>query len=1094
MSIPTDMRMMPPLRLTVLAAWVVFAVFAPVAGAQVGQLVSPGPLSRAHTKLEGIGNCEKCHRPGQQVAGSRCLACHKPIAERIAARKGVHRDVKENCARCHGEHGGLDADLRPLDTQKFNHAAETGFMLDGRHAPLARACAKCHKTRSFLGTQTACASCHKDVHKGGLGPNCASCHPTAVAFADARQRFDHSRAKFALAGAHRNVECAKCHVNKVYTGLKFALCADCHREPHRPSFNAACTNCHTVETWKTQKLDHARTGFPLKGAHATISCTSCHVRSAVQVRLKAARCSDCHSDVHRGQFKQDCSTCHSEVTFKKATFDHAASARFALTGKHAGVACVKCHKGASAGTSPRTVGAAATASIAFRGASPACASCHEDVHRGATVPQCETCHGTSAFRGVTAYTHPPALAVFLAGRHAGETCAACHGRTAPIAIRAATRPAGAAAAAAQPAAAIGAWRFKAIGTACASCHADPHGAQFGTGCERCHAVDEPGFKASRFPHASTAFPLTGRHTTTECAKCHKPDATVGAPRTPVRYKGVGTACVSCHQDVHLGQLGARCDSCHATSDFKLPRYVHKNGPGARTLVGSHAKLACQACHKPEKGQFPAGAGTAVKFTGFGAGCATCHAQKDAHRGALGSACENCHTPEHWPSASRAFHKNTVFPLEGRHLVVACASCHQNGVIKGTPTKCIDCHWVRRQDDPYHTQLGTQCEDCHKPTAWTSVNWNHGARTGFTINLAHQLLRCDSCHKDGRFAGANINCVSCHLAAFQQTSQPAHAAAGFPTNCEVCHKPAHATWHEGVFNHASRYPLVGVHTSQACSACHRNSVFKGTPTDCVGCHLPAYLATKNPNHTAAGIPTTCVQCHRQTDPTWSSGVPFNHASAFPLVGLHATQACAACHKNGVYKGTPRDCVGCHLANYQGTKNPNHAAAGFPTTCDTCHKPTDAAWTGATFNHSQFFPLLGRHLSQPCSACHQNNLYKGTPTACVACHLANYQRTTTPNHTAAGFPTACETCHKASDSAWTQGTFNHTRFPITSGRHAGNPCSACHTTANVFAVFSCTTGCHVRASIDSHHGSVNGYRYDSAACYSCHPAGVAGAPRP
>ena len=58
------MRMLPPLRLTVLAAWVVFAVFAPVAGAQVGQLVSPGPLSRAHTKLEGIGNCEKCHRPG----------------------------------------------------------------------------------------------------------------------------------------------------------------------------------------------------------------------------------------------------------------------------------------------------------------------------------------------------------------------------------------------------------------------------------------------------------------------------------------------------------------------------------------------------------------------------------------------------------------------------------------------------------------------------------------------------------------------------------------------------------------------------------------------------------------------------------------------------------------------------------------------------------------------------------------------------------------------------------------------------------------------------------------------------------------------
>ena len=72
--------------------------------------------------------------------------------------------------------------------------------------------------------------------------------------------------------------------------------------------------------------------------------------------------------------------------------------------------------------------------------------------------------------------------------------------------------------------------------------------------------------------------------------------------------------------------------------------------------------------------------------------------------------------------------------------------------------------------------------------------------------------------------------------------------------------------------------------------------------------------------------------------------FNHNAFFPLVGVHATQTCATCHKNNVYKGTPRDCVGCHQADYNRTQNPNHVAAGFPTTCDTCHQPTDPQWAG------------------------------------------------------------------------------------------------------------------------------------------------------
>ncbi len=201
-------------------------------GQDLGNLLSPGRLSKAHAKLEGLDNCQKCHEPGRKVTAEKCLACHAPIAERIAAKKGVHRDVKGDCVSCHVEHAGVDAELRPFDTKKFDHAAETGFALDGKHAPLAANCQSCHKTRSFLTLKPACASCHADKHKGRMGPDCASCHTTAVAFKEAAKTFDHSKAAFPLTGAHATVACANCHKTPDFRVAKFGACNDCHRDPH----------------------------------------------------------------------------------------------------------------------------------------------------------------------------------------------------------------------------------------------------------------------------------------------------------------------------------------------------------------------------------------------------------------------------------------------------------------------------------------------------------------------------------------------------------------------------------------------------------------------------------------------------------------------------------------------------------------------------------------------------------------------------------------------------------------------------------------------------------------------------------------------
>jgi hypothetical protein len=928
-------------------------------GQDLGNLISPGKLAKAHSKFEGLDNCQKCHEPGKKVTAEKCLACHQPIAERIAAKKGVHRDVKGDCVTCHVEHEGVDAQLRPFDPKKFDHSKETGFALDGRHAPLAGKCESCHKVRSFLAAQPACASCHADVHKGRLGPDCASCHTTSAAFKDAAKSFDHSKAAFPLTGAHATVKCAACHKTPDYRVAKFGACNDCHKDPHQKPLGV-CASCHTSDSFKTtRRIEHDKTGFPLLGKHATVPCATCHVKPPTQVRLKAGKCSDCHQDPHKGVFKgADCASCHNESGYTKVSpFDHAVRTGYALEGGHATVPCVSCHKGA-------VVPAGTTLSksvVDFRGAKKDCASCHRDVHQGELGGKCESCHTVKSFK-VASFQHPK-FPEFFSAKHVAAPC------------------------------------------------------------EKCHKAPEP--------------------------------AAGGAP--PARlFKGVSTACATCHKDPHLGQMGATCQTCHTLQDWKIPAYKHQGKDMAAFFAGKHGTLPCADCHKEKTGAFPAGTGTAIVFKGTSSQCASCH--KDAHNGTLGTKCESCHNLKIWKNASRAFHKDTIFPLEGRHLSTPCGACHLNGVIKGTPNRCFDCHWIRHRDDKYETRLGNECGNCHRPTSWTAVVWNHAQATGFPLAGVHATLQCQTCHRGNVFTGLSPQCYACHQKDYEGTRSPNHVIAGFPTTCETCHKASDAAW-TGTFNHATTFPLVGVHTAQPCGACHKNNVYHGTARDCYGCHKTNYDQTTNPKHVTAGFPTTCETCHKATDATWNQGV-FNHATAFALVGVHATQPCAACHKNSVYRGTARDCYGCHKPNYDQTTNPKHVTAGFPTACETCHKATDASWNQGVFNHATAFALVGVHTAQPCGACHKNGVYRGTARDCYGCHKPNYDQTTNPKHVAAGFPTTCDTCHKATDANWNQSSFNHaTTFPLV-GVHTAQPCGACHKN--------------------------NVYRGTARDCYGCHKA--------
>jgi hypothetical protein len=606
------------MRVSVAAPGRLLAVLAPVLLASAGRVaavpqlqVSPGPLSRAHAKLEGIASCAKCHDAGRTLSAERCLACHKPIAERIAGRKGVHRAVAGNCAKCHVEHRGADADPRRLDRQTFDHTAETGFVLDGRHARVASKCEACHKTRSFLAARTTCESCHADVHKGALGRDCAKCHRTTVEFKQTRAGFDHATARFALTGAHRDVACEKCHVNKVFRGLAFDDCAPCHKFAHRHTMARTCATCHVTDRWAAAApgFDHVKTGFVLAGLHAQVTCAKCHT-AGVRTALAHDRCAACHANPHRESIKDDCGKCHDESGFKKAKFDHAKSTGFPLTGKHDGLECRKCHKALSTSEVP-----AARRLVDFSGEKRDCATCHKDEHKGEFGRYCESCHQPTTFK-VAAFVHPRSPE-FFAGAHKGLACAKCHVRPA----EALGAKAGAEAGATPP---PQPGRAAPPSLVCASCHADVHFGQVGPACEKCHAVDAPKFQPARFSHDTVAFKLAGKHATAPCLKCH-PSQTAAFPSgtgTAKRLRPVDAECRTCHQDPHLGQVEGSCARCHAPSTFKLTTFNHV---GLENLmsVATHSRIPCKSCHKTVTGQFPAGPGTAMRFK-VGRTCLECH--------------------------------------------------------------------------------------------------------------------------------------------------------------------------------------------------------------------------------------------------------------------------------------------------------------------------------------------------------------------------------------------------------------------------------------------------------------------------------------
>ncbi|MDR3628181.1 MAG: hypothetical protein P4L45_15165, partial [Ignavibacteriaceae bacterium] len=683
------------------------------------------------------------------------------------------------------------------------------------------------------------------------------------------------------------------------------------QSPHGDKLKIDCANCHEPTNWniipKDIKFDHNKeTSFILTGQHTSVSCESCH-KSLVFSDIKS-ECVSCHKDVHQNTLGPDCARCHTPASWVVTNIIQIhQNSRFPLVGVHMNVDCASCHSG--------------YAKLYFPPQDVSCFSCHKQQYYAAKNPDhvaanfsinCQDCHSITGFAwSSAAFNH----SFFpLVGGHNIQNCFSCHNPTS---------------------------NFKGLTTDCYSCHKNDYmqaknpdhvAAKFSTNCQDCHSITV--FTVATFNHNTTGFTLTGAHASVTCQQCHS----AGYVNTP-------TDCYSCHSNDFAGATDPNhvaqgfphdCTQCHSTTSWNGATFDHSKT--AFPLTGAHASVTCQQCH-------------ASGYTNTPTDCYSCHtstynaATTPTNHPAAGlpHTCQDCHNTTAWTTTTFN-HTTTGFTLTGAHVTVDCSSCHK-GTVTGLTTDCYSCHSkdFAGATDPNHVAQGFphDCTQCHSTTSWSGATFDHN-KTAFPLTGAHASVTCQQCHTSG-YTNTPTDCYSCHTSTYNTATTPTnHPAAGLPHTCQDCHNTT--AWTSTTFNHTTTgFTLTGVHSTIDCSSCHKGTVAGLTP-DCYSCHTADFNSTTNPNHVTQGFPHDCSQCHSTT--SWS-GATFDHiTTGFPLTGAHINVQCAQCHSAG-YTNTPTACYSCHQNDYNGTTNPAHKTAGFPTDCTQCHNTT--AWQPSTFNH-------------------------------------------------------------------------------------------------------------------------------------------------
>jgi hypothetical protein len=421
----------------------------------------------------------------------------------------------------------------------------------------------------------------------------------------------------------------------------------------------------------------------------------------------------------------------------------------------------------------------------------------------------------------------------------------------------------------------------------------------------------------------------------------------------------------------------------------------------------------------------------------------------------------------------------------------CARCHTpfQGV---AAAKCEACHedvaQERQTRESLHGrfEMVEKCGDCHTEHQGTEfdllatalADLDHDL-TGFSLarhqeDYAGFALDCTACHVNEMDFALLINaCSDCHGAA-EPDFVPVHTAA-YGNDCLACHDGVDRLADFTAEDHVSAFALVGAHSAVTCEACHTGGQFEGTPDQCEKCH--AEPAIHQGLFSAA-----CTECHTPDGwkPATMQGVPFDHTrdTLFSLA-KHVTDfdntpfTCLTCHNDEQFLFPETGCVDCH-ATAQFEFITTHAEQ-VGTACLNCH---DGSGQIISFDHSQIYPLIGKHLSAECTVCHTNQLAGETPSECLACHEE-------PDIHLGIFGTDCANCHTA--EGWLPALLQRHAFSLDHGEQGEVACATCH--AVTYTEYTCY-GCHDHDPVEIERGhNSDGITFpELAACTDCHPTGA------
>ena len=515
-----------------------------------------------------------------------------------------------------------------------------------------------------------------------------------------------------------------------------------------------------------------------------------------------------------------------------------------------------------------------------------------------------------------------------------------------------------------------------------------------------------------FNHQTTRFPLEGMHVQVTCETCHKGGI----------FKGVPTACVSCHNDTMAKgkslthpATSNECATCHNNVDWSQ---VHVD----------HAKISkgCFTCHdgKTAEGKTK----NHIKSTKL---CEDCHlvtTWKVAHfnHETTNEPCQTCHDGMHTSGK----------PFTHIRSTNECVTCHRTiswkvgvfdhtGVVDG----CVKCHdgISATGKSGGHLTTSDQCQSCHTTVAWSPSKFDHNDPiVAATVNAP---FGCVTCH-DGRRATGRIfpqhvatssdDCVACHVVAGWKPAKWDHAFATDVNNCVTCHDGNHVTFAgnaKGQANAPSKHLDTTKYTNDcaschdaakqyvtwvggkldhalvqsACKDCHNNTVFAGGTSA---------LRGKTPNHLTTS--DSCESCHSTLKGISFATNTFIHLQQLPKA------ACVTCH-NGSQSLTSNKPI---MGKLQGPKQ-----AHLPTsdTCDSCH--TTDAFVPATFDHTM---ITGG--SANCVSCHNGTIAKGMASGLLPHITVN-----------GGSAPVCSDCH-TNFTDWTSAKFDHAKV--------SNVCFTCH----------------------------------------------------